>query len=40
LKKELKKPNKTTYMKGKFVDTQILLACLSGGKKRRKKMAA
>jgi len=27
-------------MKGKYVDIQIRLACLSGGKKRSKKMAA
>jgi len=28
------------FMKGKYIDTQILLAALSGGKKRSKKMAA
>jgi len=27
-------------MKGKYVDIQIRLACLSGGKRRSKKMAA
>ena len=32
--------SKYFFMKGKYVDTQILLACLSGGKKRSKKMAA
>jgi len=32
--------SKNIFMKGKYIDTQILLACLSGGKKRSKKMAA
>jgi len=27
-------------MKGKYIYTQILLACLAGGKKRSRKMAA